>query len=145
MCVTINTNISEAQMNLFSDPYQLNPWGIFILRLGVGVVFVLHGYSKRKFWAMQPSEQLSPGMLSILRLLSVVEPLGGAALIIGFLTWWASLGLAIIMGGAIRLKGIKMHKNFTDQGGWGYDYILLAASIALMLIGPGPLTVEHLF
>jgi putative oxidoreductase len=132
-------------MSLFSNPNQLNQWGLLILRLGVGVVFLLHGISKRKFWTMQPSEQLSPSMLSILRLLSVVEPLGGAAVIIGFLTWWASLGLAIIMGGAIRLKAIKMHKKFTDQDGWGYDFVLLCAAVALMLIGPGPLTVEHLF
>jgi putative oxidoreductase len=121
----------------------MNEWGIIVLRLGIGVVFLLHGLSKRKYWGMKPSEQLSPGMLSILKLLAIVEPLGGAALIFGFLTWWASLGLAIIMGGAIQMKGFKMHMKFTDHGGWGYDFILLAASIALMLLGPGPLTVER--
>jgi putative oxidoreductase len=128
-------------MDFITNPDRLNQWGILILRLGVGVVFLFHGFSKRKFWKMQPSEQLSSGMLSILRLLSIVEPLGGLAVIIGFLTQWASLGLGIIMVGAIRLKAIKMHKPFTDNGGWGYDFILLAAVIALMLIGPGTLSV----
>jgi putative oxidoreductase len=128
-------------MDFISHPDQVNQWGILILRLGVGVVFLLHGYSKMKFWKMQPSEQLSSGMISILRLLSIVEPLGGLAVIIGFLTQWASLGFGIIMVGAIRLKALKMHKTFTDQNGWGYDYILLAVAIALMLIGPGSLSV----
>ena len=132
-------------MNPIAEPNQINQWGVFVLRLGIGVVFLLHGFSKRKFWAMQPSEQLPPRMLSILRLLSIAEPLGGAAMIAGFLTWWASLGLAIIMGGAIQLKALKMHKKFTDPDGWGYDFILLFASIALMFIGSGPLTVERLF
>jgi len=132
-------------MNPIAEPNQINQWGVFVLRLGIGVVFLLHGISKRKFWAMQPSEQLPLRMLSILRLLSIAEPLGGAAMITGFLTWWASLGLAIIMGGAIQLKALKMHKKFTDPDGWGYDFILLIASIALMFIGSGPLTVERLF
>ncbi len=83
-------------------------------------------------------------MVWILRLLSFVEPLGGIAVLIGFLTQWASLGLAIIMGGAIRLKAGKMHKKFTDQNGWGYDFILLAASIALILFGSGSLAVGNL-
>jgi len=130
-------------MNPFTDSSAINQWGLFILRLGIGVVFLLHGYSKRKFWAMQPSEQLPAPMLSILRLLSVAEPLAGVAMVAGFLTWWAALGIAIIMGGAIRLKGFKMHKKFTDPDGWGYDFILLVAS--LMFMGSGPLTVERFF
>ena len=132
-------------MNQFAEPNQINQWGIFVLRLGIGIVFLLHGFSKRKFWAMQPSEQLPARMLSILRLLSIAEPLGGVAIISGLLTGWASLGLAIIMSGAIQLKALKMHKKFTDPDGWGYDFILLFASIALMFIGSGSLTVGRLF
>ena len=143
--ITNNTDVMEDQMNPIADPNEINQWGIVVLRLGIGVVFLLHGYSKRKFRTMQPSEQLPSRMLSILRFLSVAEPLGGVALVAGFLTWWASLGLAIIMGGAIRLKALKMHKKFTDPDGWGYDFILLVASIVLMLIGSGPWTVEQLF
>ena len=131
-------------MNIVSDPNRFTEWGILSVRVGVGVVFLLHGMSKRKFWKMQPSEQLSSGMLSIMKLLSVVEPLGGVAVLIGFLTQWASLGLAIIMGGAIQLKAGKMHKKFTDQNGWGYDFILLAAAIALMLFGSGSFAVGNL-
>lgn len=119
-------------------------WALVALRVGLGVIFLVHGTQKWAMWKMQPSAQLPPGLLSILRLLSIVEPLGGVAVLVGFLTQPAAAGLAVIMLGAIRFKAVQMRKGFTGDGGWEFDFILLAATVALLLTGAGGLSVDRL-
>ena len=77
------------------DQIQLNQWGLLALRIGVGVVFLAHGNAKRKFWQATPSEQLPIQLLTILRMLSIAEPIAGLAVILGILTRLASLGHAL--------------------------------------------------
>lgn len=115
------------------------------LRLAVGTVFLVHGLQKQKFWKMQPSEQLPSGMINVLRLLSIVEPLGGVAMLAGFLTRPAAIGLSIIMVGAINLKARQMKKGFTGDGGWEFDLVLLAANVALLLLGAGAWSLDRVF
>ena len=123
--------------------HRLSDWGVLALRLGVGVTFLVHGIQKSAMWKVQPSAQLPATLLSIIRLLSIVEPLGGVAVLTGFLTQPAALGFAIIMLGAINLKARQMHKPFTGDGGWELDYILLSAAIALALFGAGKLSLDR--
>ncbi len=119
-------------------------WALLTLRLGVGVIFLVHGIQKWAMWKMQPSSQLPAGMLSLLRFLSIVEPLGGVGVLVGFLTQPAAAGLAIIMLGAIRLKAVQMHRTFTGDGGWELDFTLLAAAIALFISGAGKLSLDRM-
>jgi len=130
-------------MGFFTDLHRLSDWALLAIRLGLGVVFLVHGIQKSAMWKMQPSAQLPAGMLSLLRFLSIVEPLGGVGVLVGFLTQPAAAGLAIIMLGAIRLKAIQMHRRFTGDGGWELDFILLAAAIALFVIGAGRLSLDR--
>ncbi len=115
-------------------------WGLFILRLALGTVFLVHGLQKLSHWKHPPN--VSAGMRRILRLLSLAEPLGAIAVLSGFLAQLAAIGLAIIMLGAIRLKAITMQKKFTGDGGWEFDLILLAGLLALVLVGPGRLSLD---
>jgi putative oxidoreductase len=112
-------------------------WALLALRLAVGVTFIVHGVQKQAMWKMQPTEQLPAPFLRLLRFLSIVEPLGGVALLAGLLTPFAAAGLAIIMLGAINLKSRTLHKGFTGDGGWELDFTLLAANAALILMGAG--------
>jgi putative oxidoreductase len=130
-------------MGFFTALHHLSDWALLALRLGVGVTFLVHGIQKSAMWKMQPSAQLPAGMLSILRLLSIVEPLGATAVLVGFLTQAAAAGLAIIMLGAIRLKAVQMHRHFTGDGGWELDFMLLAAAIALFISGAGKLSLDR--
>ena len=130
-------------MGFFSHLHHLSDWGLLVLRLGVGVIFLVHGIQKRAMWKMQPSAQMPASLLSILRLLSIAEPLGGLAVIAGFLTQLAALGFVIIMLGAINLKARQMHKTFTGDGGWEFDYSLLAAAIALLILGAGGISIDR--
>jgi len=130
-------------MGFFTGLHHLSDWALFALRLGVGASFLAHGLQKSAMWKMQPSAQMPAGMLSILRLLSIVEPLGAVAVLVGFLTQPAAAGFAIIMLGAIRLKAVQMHRGFTGDGGWELDFMLLAAAVALFISGAGRLSLDR--
>ncbi|HEX4999411.1 MAG TPA: DoxX family membrane protein, partial [Terriglobia bacterium] len=56
---------------------------LFFLRLIVGSVFMWAGYAKWFVWSGTP-EGMSAAMINLTKLLSVVEPLGATALILGF-------------------------------------------------------------
>ena len=131
-------------MDLLMSLSELNDVGILILRVGVTVSFLYHGIDKIKMWKMKPSEEMPASMLKQLRLLSVVEPLGAVAVLFGFLTQLAALGFVIIMIGAMNLKINQMKKSFAEPGGWELDVILLAGCLALILTGPGTISLDYL-
>src|SRR2546426_1663263 len=131
-------------MEFLTQLHQLQDWALLALRLGLGVVFLVHGIQKRAMWQAQPSAQLPARMLSILRLVSGVEPVGGDAVITGVLCQPAALGFAVIMLGAIRLKAGQMHPTFTGDGGWEFGCSLLAAAVTLCFTGAGRLSLDRL-
>jgi putative oxidoreductase len=130
-------------MQFFAQLHTLTDWGLLVLRVGVGVTFLVHGIQKRAMWKMQPSAQMPAGLLSILRLLSIAEPLGGVAAITGLLTQLAAAGFVIVMVGAINLKARQLHKGFTGDGGWELDYALLSAAVALLILGAGRISLDR--
>ena len=120
-------------------------WGLLLLRVVVGIIFIYHGSLKWGTWTHTP-ENLSP-MFYVFRLLAIVEPLGGLALILGFLTQYAALGLVIIMLGAINSKFQTMGlSGFAGKGGtgWEFDLLLLASNVVLFFTGSGKLALEAL-
>lgn len=107
---------------------------ILVLRLAIAGIFLVHGYMK---W--QDFETAAP----LFKLLAVVEPLGGIAMLIGLLTRWAGTGLGIIMLGAIYMKmGNVGLTGFAGQGGWEFDALILASCIMIMTTGAGKYSVD---
>ncbi|PYO59425.1 MAG: DoxX family protein [Gemmatimonadetes bacterium] len=131
-------------MTVLSSLHQFSDWGLFALRLGVGTVFLVHGSQKRAMWRMQPSVPMPAGLLSLLKVLSIAEPLGGLATLVGLLTQAAAAGFILVMLGAIRLKVQQMHKGFTGEGGWEFEFLLLVGAIALLLLGAGKFALDRL-
>lgn len=122
------------------DPlYQYSDLALLFLRICVGVIFLIHGWQKRGTWKAQPSAQMSQNMLSQMRLLSITEPLGGLAILVGIFTPLAAFGLSLIMLGALYYKISVWKLPFTEQGknGWEFDLIILAACAALITFGGG--------
>lgn len=112
---------------------------LLLLRLIVGAIFLYAGYAKLMFWSGLPEGMEMPAsMVALMQFLSVVEPLGGAALLVGFLTRWAAAGLGIIMVGAVFFVRFTMHSSFfTGPQGTGLDYIVLILSSCLVLMAFG--------
>lgn len=105
---------------------QYNDLGLFILRLVIGLIFIVHAIPKFKN---------KPGW----KIIGLLELLGGLALIVGVLTELAAIGLSLLMLGAIYMKVAKWKIPFTTMAntGWEFDLIMLAGNIALITSGPG--------
>ncbi|GAA2091447.1 hypothetical protein GCM10009840_33390 [Pseudolysinimonas kribbensis] len=124
--------------------------GRLALRLVVGAVFTAHGVQKLvgAFGgsgidgtknAMRASN-MHPATANAL-LVAGTETLGGAAIALGAATPVAAGGLIATMVTAIR----KVHgKNgfFNGKGGYEFNLTLIAALLAIVSDGPGPVSVD---
>jgi putative oxidoreductase len=120
---------------------------LLFTRLIVGAVFIYAGLAKWFIWTSGPLPGMEGVMIPLTKLLSIVEPLGGAALILGFLARWASAGLAIIMTGSLYFVYVLFQAGvFTSEKGTGMDYnlLLLAGNLILLVFGPGAWAVDSL-
>ena len=107
---------------------------ILLLRIVIAAIFLLHGSMK---WAN------FDGTLSVMNILAIAEPLGGVAILIGLLSRWAALGLAIIMIGAMQMKiGNVGITGFAGKGGWEFDAIIFAACVMIMTMGAGKYAID---
>ena len=131
-------------MSFFASLQQHSDLGLLILRFGVGASFLVHGLSKRAMWKMQPSEQMPKSMISILRLLSICEPLGAIAMFVGGLAQLDAACFAIIMLGAIHFKKNVWKKKYAENGGWELDVVLFCASVALFFLGAGAYSIDRI-
>ena len=119
--------------------------GSLVLRLMLGVVFLPHGAQKVLGWfgghglsATLGAFTQQMGLPLIVAILVIAaESLGAIALIIGFLTRIAALGIFAVMAGAIYMAhwphGFFMNWS-GNQAGEGFEYHLLAMAIALALM-----------
>lgn len=131
-------------MGVLSTLHQFGDWGLLALRLGVGTIFLVHGRQKWGMWKMRPSAQMPATLLTVLRLLSIAEPVGGLATLGGLLTQVAAAGFILDMLAAIRLKVTQLHKGFSGDGGWEFELILLVGAIALLFLGAGRFALDRL-
>lgn len=126
----------------------LHGWGdvaLLALRASLGAVFLSHGMTKWGTWKMQSSEQMGGGMLNMMRFLSIVEPLGGIAVILGLFTQFAAMGFALVMLGAIwmKIRAWKMPFTTTTATGWEFDLMNLTASLLLVTAGAGMYSLDR--
>jgi putative oxidoreductase len=124
---------------------NLQAWGLTILRVIVGVVFVMHGGQKFQMGFTNVAEFLGqagipvPNVTAIV--LTLVEFLGGAALVVGAFTRWVALLFVIDMAVAIVL--VRLEDGFFAPQGPEFELTLLAASLALALAGGGAASVDR--
>jgi putative oxidoreductase len=123
-------------------------WGIAVLRVVVGIVFLVHGGQKLFVWGFSTvagffGQVGIPLPLLAAIVVTLVEFLGGLALVAGLFTRWAAIPLAINMLGAMLTVHLKAGFFLPD----GYEFVLtlLAANVALVLLGSGEASVDKLF
>lgn len=116
------------------------PWGITLLRVVLAVVFLVHGGQKLFVFGFHGVAgffgQIGvplPGVSAVV--VTLVEFFGGLALLVGLLTRFFALLLAIDMAVALLLVHLK--NGFFLPEGFEYVLILLAANLALVLAGAG--------
>ncbi len=121
----------------FKSMFHNKDFGLLVIRVIIGAVFVVHGYQKLGAIAMTVGFFGSLGFAPFLAyVVAWVEFLGGISLIVGYGTKIASMLLAIVSLVAM----IKVHgANGFSVGKGGYEYILslFAVTVGLMYTGPG--------
>lgn len=121
-------------------------YGLAILRVVVGAVFLAHGAQKLLVMGVGglagffsqvgiPFPTLSAGLVT------GVELLGGLALILGLFTRLAAVPLAITM--AVALATVHLPAGFFLPDGYEYVLVLLAATTGVALTGPGALALDN--
>lgn len=125
---------------------RLQRWGITVIRVVVGIVFLMHGGQKLFIWGFGGVAAFlgqlgvpAPMLASII--VTLVEFLGGLALFVGLFTQWAAILLAINMATAILI--VHLPNGFFLPEGFEYPLTLLAANVALALLGSGEASVDR--
>jgi putative oxidoreductase len=126
-----------------------------VLRAMVGTAFAFsYGYGKiapgGSFDGGQAFAAKGAGWAPLLYAGAWVEFLGGLALLAGFFTRWAAIGILAVV--SYKVFGIHWSQGFAahgDAGGnlAGYELPAVYASlcVAVMVLGPGSLSLDRLF
>jgi putative oxidoreductase len=123
---------------------RVQPLGLFILRVVLGIIMVVHGYHK-VFGGLHHHAQFvaSLGMPAWLGYVSAfTEFLGGIALVAGVLTRIAALAVCVDM--CVAIAKVHWHNGLTGQGGFEFPLSLAAIAFALIFAGAGPISVDWL-
>jgi len=124
---------------------RLQGWGITVLRVVVGMVFLVHGGQKLFVFGFGGVAAFlgqvgipAPGLAAVI--LTAVESLGGLALLLGLFTRWAAIPLAIVM--LVAILTVHLKAGFFLPNGYEFALTLLGANVALALLGSGEASVD---
>jgi putative oxidoreductase len=122
---------------------------LLIARIGLGVVFVAHGWQKLNTTGLDATKTGFDAMGVPVPDLSAyfatfVELVGGAALILGVLTPIAGLLLFVNMLGAFFVAHIDKGL-FVSDGGYELVVALGCGALVLAAVGPGRFAADSLF
>ena len=133
-------------------------WGITLLRLIVGAVLIMHGYLALAVLGPQTAAGYITRMgypASLATVLAwyliVVHLAGGGLIIIGLWTRWAALANVPPLASAVFLlhldqgffmKAIEVAPGRYVAGGYEFSLTVLVTTIALIILGSGPASVD---
>ena len=133
-------------LNQYTD--RLSPYTLTVLRIIVGITFLLMGLPK---WQNPDGFLTFVGSLGIPSFLGwfplVLEPLGGLLLILGIGTRWISLYFVLEMLITTIVVKAARGTGFIVSGrpgvGFELDLLLLGGAFVLMALGAGQPSVEQ--
>ena len=124
----------------------LQSYGLTVLRVVVGIVFLLHGYQKLfKFGFHGVAGMLGhlgiplPAFFAVV--VTLVEFVGGILLITGVATRIAAGLVAIDM--IVAILAVHLKNGFFNPNGFEFPLTLLAATICLAIAGGGAFSLKR--
>lgn len=126
---------------------QWQGWGITTLRIVVGIVFLAHGGQKVFVWGFGGvagffAKVGIPFPMLAAIVVSLVEFFGGLAVLLGLFTRWAAIPLAFNM--LVAILTVHLPAGFFLPDGYEFALTLLAANVALALLGSGEASLDKL-
>jgi len=135
----------------------IRDWGPLVLRIGMGIIFLVHGWPKLN---PNPPMKGAAGFGGFLKQIGVplpmffawvvalLETFGAVLLILGLGTRVLAVGFAIIMlvAALVAKRGFMKVPFMAQQAiGWEFDFALLAGALALLFTGAGSLSLDRIF
>jgi len=125
-------------------------WGLLGLRLVTGSIFIAHGLPKFGIGSDGGLSGLASwlgGMGVPFPMLNAVlvassETIGGAMLIVGFMTRFAAATQVIAM--LVAMFMVHWSNGFTANGGYQWALLLAAAAFAFMMDGAGRYSIDRM-
>jgi putative oxidoreductase len=123
-----------------------------ILRLGLGAIFVFHGFLKIAYGSNSWTTDINPSLQMVV---AWSEAIVGVAFLAGILTRIAALVSIVIMIGAIAFVTGSLGLTSMDPAprynglnlvttGYEYNVAIIAMSAALIMLGGGVVSLDHI-
>jgi putative oxidoreductase len=134
--------------NLGINVRETAPYGLFILRVVLGIAFLVHGWMKLSGGVDNVAGFFGnigiPAAALMAWIVTIVELVGGILLIVGAFTQIVGILLFIDMIGAIIFA--RLGGEFIEGGGisWEKEAVFAAAALCLALAGPGLWAVDDM-
>ena len=131
---------------MFPQLSQFNDVALLLLRVTVGTVFITSGWKHLQDPEARSKDiEMSKGFTIFLGVAEVAASLG---VIFGVLAQLASIGLILIMLGAIQKKIFVWRTGFwgpSGTNGWSYDTMLVVMNLVIVTTGGGSLSLMKWF
>lgn len=117
-----------------------NEYGVTLLRVSLGVMWIAHALLKWLVFTLPGTAQFfeSVGLPGVLAYpIFFIELIGGVALVLGVYARQTALALVPIMVGAATVHAGNGWVHTSPGGGWEYPAFLVVVSIAVWLLGDG--------
>jgi putative oxidoreductase len=124
---------------------RLAPYGVFVLRIALGVMFIAHAYLKFAIFTVPGFEQFlgSVGLPTAFAWpIILAEFFGGVAILAGFYGRWVSIALLPVLIGALFVHAPNGWVFNVPNGGWEYPAFLGLSALSHALIGDGAFAVK---
>jgi len=120
----------------------LQPIGLLLLRVALGIIFIFHGYPKIADPGAMNGMFMQHGLPGYFAMVSgVLETFGGALLILGLFARGAGLLLAIEM--AVAIWKVHSGGGFMAVRNYEFPLALAVGCFALATVGAGRLSADY--
>lgn len=125
-------------LSIFPELYNYSHIAPFLLRLAVGVFFIISGF--RGFFIAASGEIQTKEGLIIPKIMGILELVSGALLLVGLFVQPTAIAVSIMLIAAVIFKTKPGFSGIYDRH--EFRFILLAVLLSLIVSSPGIFSID---